>query len=240
MNSGDTLRGTVGPLRVGSWHGDERIAFVTLTGEGPPPDARTIRWCCERLAARGVERMITGALSSPEQEGFLADGFEVHERLHLLVHDLRDVPDPVIDVRLRRARRSDRAAVLDVDRSAFDDFWQLDDAGLTDAIGATPITRFRVSFGPDLTGYAVCGRAGPRGYVQRLAVDPRRQHGGIGRALVVDGLRWMCRHHVDQALVNTQVGNQRALALYEDLGFRRQPDGLAVLIRSLRSEGTAA
>jgi ribosomal protein S18 acetylase RimI-like enzyme len=240
MNGGDVLRGTVGPLRVGAWHGDERVAFVTLTGEGPPPAASAIQWCCERLADRGVKRMITGALSNAEQQGFLAVGFEVHERLHLLVHDLRHVPEPVSEVRLRRARRSDRAAVLDVDHSAFDDFWRLDEAGLSDAIGATPITRFRVAIDPDLAGYAVCGRAGPRGYVQRLAVDPQRQHAGIGGALVVDGLRWMRRHHVGQALVNTQLGNERALSLYEDLGFRRQPDGLAVLVRSLQSEGTAA
>ena len=75
----------------------------------------------------------------------------------------------------------------------------------------------------------VHGRAGPAGYVQRLAVRPEASGRGWGSALVLDGLRWMARTGCKEALVNTHTDNARALALYERLGFRPLPDGLVVL-----------
>ncbi len=88
-----------------------------------------------------------------------------------------------------------------------------------------------MALGPDPVGYLVTGRAGARGYLQRLAVDPAQQRLGIGTALVVDGLRWLRRHGVQRAVVNTQESNTGALAMYEHLGFRRQAVGLSVLAR---------
>jgi ribosomal protein S18 acetylase RimI-like enzyme len=87
--------------------------------------------------------------------------------------------------------------------------------------------------GRRIVGYAVAGRAGPRGYLQRLAVAPSQAGRGVGSALVVDALVWMRDHGATRAVVNTQVVNERALALYEHLGFVRQPSGLAVLTRAL-------
>ena len=81
----------------------------------------------------------------------------------------------------------------------------------------------------DVVGYAVTGRAGPRGYLQRLAVHPDHQRAGLGGALVVDGLRWLRRWGAKEVLVNTQEGNEPAVRLYEALGFQLRPEGLAVL-----------
>ncbi len=50
---------------------------------------------------------------------------------------------------------------------------------------------------------------------------------------MLDGLRWMRAYGCAEALVNTHIGNERALALYERLGFYRLPEGLVVLGRSL-------
>ena len=83
----------------------------------------------------------------------------------------------------------------------------------------------------------MCGRAGPRGYVQRLAVDPAVQRRGVGAALLADGLRWLRRWGARDALVNTQEGNERSLRLYQRAGFVLQPDGLAVLRLSLEDPG---
>jgi GNAT superfamily N-acetyltransferase len=99
---------------------------------------------------------------------------------------------------------------------------------------ATSTVHFQVARNESgIIGYAVCGRAGHRGYVQRLAVDPAAQGRGVGAALLVDGLRWLRRWGARDALVNTQVGNDRSLRLYQRSGFVLQPDGLAVLQRSL-------
>ena len=135
---------------------------------------------------------------------------------------------------LRRAHPQDREAVLSLDHCAFEPFWRLDERGLADAIAATPSARFRVavvgrSEVPEVVGYSVIGRASHRGYVQRLAVAPARHRGGVGRALLLDGLRWLERRRVRRVMVNTQERNTAALALYEREGFERQPGGLAVL-----------
>jgi ribosomal protein S18 acetylase RimI-like enzyme len=127
--------------------------------------------------------------------------------------------------------------VLEVDGAAFSEFWRLDEGGLDEALSATPTSRFRVALRDGVPegigGYAIVGRAGRRGFLQRLAVDPAVQGGGLGRALVLDGLAWLRRRGAERVVVNTQEANERALQLYERLGFRRQAGGLAVLKKSL-------
>jgi GNAT superfamily N-acetyltransferase len=185
----------------------------------------------EDLARSGYTSALTGALTGPDQRPFLQAGFEVHERLHLLTRPLDDLPTPA-PADLRRGHHADRAAVLAVDAAAFPSFWRLDGPGLDDALAATPSARYRVAVPARhraITGYAVTGRAGPRGYLQRLAVHPDHQRAGLGGALVVDGLRWLRRWGANEVLVNTQEGNEPAVQLYQSLGFQLRPDGLAVL-----------
>ena len=73
------------------------------------------------------------------------------------------------------------------------------------------------------------GRSGRTGFVQRLAVDPDHHGRGTGRILLVDSLSWLQRSGANRALVNTQPGNDQALALYRSTGFNQRPEGLAVL-----------
>jgi ribosomal protein S18 acetylase RimI-like enzyme len=221
--------------RVATWRGDPHLAYLAPVPEGPPPSADFLRRCIERLTNQGFDSVVTPALSPAEQRPFLAAGFEPHERLHLLAHDLLELP-PRRRGATRRARRRDRRRVLAVDGAAFSPFWRLDGSGLSEALQAVPTTRFRVSpgRGGPLLGYAISGRAGRQGYLQRLAVDPAHQREGRGRALVADALHWLHRRGVARAVVNTQLGNEAALALYGELGFRLQPSGLAVLRRGLR------
>jgi GNAT superfamily N-acetyltransferase len=216
--------------RTGPWRGDKNVALLSPLPEAPPPSAPFIRRCLDELAGRGYRRVVTGALTPGEQPPFLDAGFTVAEELHLLSHDLQQLaPKPRIP--LRRGRDEDHAAVLTVDHASFTAFWQLDAAGLVDTLDATPRVRFRVSHdaADNVTGYAIVGRAGRRGYVQRLAVAPANRLSGLGAALVLDGLWWLRRWRVGRALVNTQQTNTSALALYERLGFRSEPMGLTVL-----------
>lgn len=230
-----------GRIRVGPWHGDDRIAYLAPVGDGPAPGPGDVRSTLERLTRSGYAEAVTAAIGPLEAHGFVLAGFEVHERLHLLARDLRDLPEAP-PATLRRTRRRDRPRVLAIDAAAFSPFWRLDDAGLEEAISATPASRFRVAVDRELgdadepaaiVGYVICGRAGRRGFVQRLAVDPAHHGHGLGRALLLDGLGWLRRRGVDRVVVNTQEANGRALALYEQLGFRRQPGGLAVLKKTL-------
>jgi ribosomal protein S18 acetylase RimI-like enzyme len=219
-------------LRVGVWRGDDSIAYIApLTDR--VPSAAMVRHACEVLQRRGFREVLTAALTEHERGGFLAEGFEVRDALHLLAHDLEELP-AMPRASLRRGRRRDRPAALAADHAAFSPFWRLDDDGLREALTATPSSRFRVStVAGEVVGYCATGRAGRRGYLQRLAVRPEHQGHGLGRALVADSLRWLARSGVDNVVVNTQVENERALQLYLAMGFRLQPSGLEVLGRTM-------
>jgi ribosomal protein S18 acetylase RimI-like enzyme len=221
-------------LRVASWRGDPKIALLTPLPGRPPPGRVELERVLDSVADGGYEVVLTGALDVTAQRPYLAAGFEEHARLHVLGRALDEVPTAE-HAQLHRARRRDRGQVHEVDASAFSPFWQLGEAGLDDALGATPDARFRVARDDRVVAYAICGLAGRQGYVQRLAVRPGNRRAGLGAALVVDGLEWMRKRGADDAVVNTQVDNVAALALYDHLGFRRRGPGLRVLRRALRS-----
>ncbi len=251
----DVIRWGREQARAGPWQGDLRVAYLVPLPDGPTPSVGFVRWAMAELSARGFSRVVTNALSPMEQMAFLGAGFEVQERLHLLGHDLRHLPGALPGARRsmgqgtasragvhtvpashRRARSGDHRAVLELDGRAFPTFWHLDQRGLDDAIRATSHTRFRVITSGDVViAYALTGRARWRGFLQRLAVDPAHRRRGLGRVLVLDALRWLRRWGTERAVVNTPTGNRAALALYEGLGFRREPRGLSVLTAGLQS-----
>jgi ribosomal-protein-alanine N-acetyltransferase len=226
--------GSADELRVGS--GSPRtaaapVAHLTVGTDTPPP-SEAVERCLARLRRAGYREVVTNALSPADSLPFVDAGFGVRERLHLLAHDLAALASPTRPS--RRARHADHEVVLRLDARAFAPAWRLSGhGGLTDALRATPVVRFRIANGSGIVGYAISGRAGDQGYLQRVAVDPDAQGQGWGRALVADGLHWLRRRGAVRALVNTQLANAAALSLYESCGFRRLPVGLCVLGREL-------
>ncbi len=223
------------------WQGDRYTALVGPGRSGRSPSSLDVHRCLENLRHRGVEAAVTPALSPHDAQSFIAAGFVVLEHLHLLAYRLDQRADHAFltaDTRtaetrsrsLRDGRPWHRRVVLDIDRRAFEPFWQFDTNSLAEARRATPTSHYRVAVeGRTPVGYAVTGRAGDRGYLQRLAVNPDRQGEGLGQALVHDCLRWLHKRGAAHAMVNTQERNTRALGLYEHLGFVRQASGLVVL-----------
>lgn len=188
----------------------------------------------ERVLAQlhSVEGIIvTSALASGEQSAFRTAGFVDREALHLLRHSLSDLPTaPTHPHRTRPGRRSDLNAVLNIDRDSFDDFWSLDRQALNAARKATPTHRYRVAtIDGDVAGYAITGRAGLSGFLQRLGVAPEHRGKGIGSQLVIDSMTWALTEGATSMLVNTQTRNQTALRLYETLGFVLSREQLKVL-----------
>lgn len=221
-------------FRAGGWRGSRDTAYlVPLTG-AISLDGDVLPRVRSALLADGYTSVVTAAVAPPEQSAFARDGFGERESLHLLRHDLSAIPSPRSDApRVRRGRRRDHRDVLGVDHAAFDGFWRLDANGLDEALRATPVSRLRLIRHERLEAYAVAGRAGHHGYLQRLAVAPDGQRSGLGTTLVIDTLDWMRRRRAASVLVNTQHSNARALELYERLGFVRETTGLAVLERDL-------
>lgn len=228
---GKVLRWRGERARLGTWRGRDHTAYLTPFPDSPPLSTAFIERCVGRLRDRGYESVVTGALTPGDALSFVDAGFRLHEELRLLEHDLTEIPAGPLPT--RRARRRDRSRVVEIDASAFDRFWALDEDGIAEAIDATPWSRFRVVV-VDRTvhGYAVSGRAGSRGYLQRLGVDPAARGRGVGRSLVSDALGWMQARGVRRALVNTHTDNEAALTLYESCGFHLLPTPLRILTRT--------
>jgi ribosomal protein S18 acetylase RimI-like enzyme len=243
------VRGVVGEVfqldgeraRLSAWRADDGIGYLAPYGDPHPITERFARACAERLRIHGYRSVVTSALLDRDAAGLVAAGFSSHHDLHLLRHDLEELPPD--RVTSRRARKRDQPGAVRVDAACFDDIWALDLPGLREVIEATPRRRFRVvdaddvvaaPHGSDHVGaYAVTGLAGVEGYLQRLAVHPDLGGRGVGRGLVADALRWLVRSGARRAYVNTQFGNEVALHLYRSTGFHVLPTGLRILGRTL-------
>jgi GNAT superfamily N-acetyltransferase len=225
-------RGRADVLQLRPWRGGPETVQLVFDVEAML-DALCVAQATDRARRRGYRRVVTGAMSEEQAAPFLAEGFVVSERLHLLVRELHEAPaEPARTV--HRSRRSERPRLLELDDLAFQGFWRFGQHGLTDALRATPSRRLRVGrVGNELQAYAITGQAGATGYLQRVAVHPRAQRSGWGRALVADALAWLWSLGTARAFVNTQLGNHPALALYESSGFTALPSGLCVLARDL-------
>jgi GNAT superfamily N-acetyltransferase len=230
MRRTDTITGHSDRMRIGPWRGDPALALLSPT-PGAPPSPEALNRAVVSIADAGYRAVLTPALTFPEQPVFLEYGFSVHERLHLLRHELFNLPSAAApQTHIRRGRSRDIEAVLDLDGLAFDSFWRFDLNGFLDARHATPRSRFRVACVNDrVVGYHITGVARRLGYLQRLAVHPNFHGRGIGTALVGDALSWCRRRGCESVLVNTQEINERAHSLYQHLGFTDEPTGLAVL-----------
>ncbi len=214
-----------------AWPNDASVAHLIFIDHLDVPSPEAIESAIEHARCRGARAIRTSALFPRAAGVVLGAGFEPIDRLALLRLALDDLtlarlprPDPSDPMMPWHARR---AAV--VDQQAFGLMWGNDAASLRDIRRATPQHRARiVRRGRRIAGLAISGAAGANGYLQRVAVAPAHQRGGIARTLVVDALRWMSDRDLSLALVNTGVHNAAGLALYHTLGFERLDDELVI------------
>src|SRR5262249_58571209 len=105
------LRWRGGWARIGPFRSNGDVARLTM-GADAPPSASVIERCLGEAQARSYKAVVTNALTAADSVPFVDAGFSVRERLHLLAHDLRELPPPSGST--RRARRHDNPAVLDL------------------------------------------------------------------------------------------------------------------------------
>jgi ribosomal-protein-alanine N-acetyltransferase len=113
---------------------------------------------------------------------------------------------------------------------------------------AEPATRHYVVAvdGDDVVGYAgLCAYDAAAAYVQTIGVDTERRRNGIGTALLVDLLDEAARRGCLRVDLEVRDGNDDAIRLYENHGFRRigvrrgyyQPSGADAVV--MRRDATA-
>ena len=204
-----------------------------------PTPEQVDTWLADAYAAATpVHAVRTGALYPAAAAVFLERGFTVIDRLVLLERTLLQNRTgrrkrEATSARLRRARRRDLATMAAIDQAAFPVGWRNDVASLSAIAGATPSARTRLARIGDAdshtVGFAITGKAGTTGYLQRIAVCPDAQGRGVGRRLVDDAVEWLKRRGANRALVNTGVDNLAALQMYERASFDPLDDQLVVL-----------
>ncbi len=183
----------------------------------------------------GYDNLLWQATEELTETAYRDLGFILRDRLHVLVAwDLKLTKKQNLINRftIRRARSTDIDAVLEIDHMCFEPFWQLDPQGIEEAMLATPRSRYRVivdktNYGTIL-GYSIFGQGAGSGYLQRIAVSPYHQRNGAATSLITDGFTWLRRWRCQKVSVNTQVTNENALALYLELGFKLQRQGLSL------------
>jgi ribosomal protein S18 acetylase RimI-like enzyme len=198
------------------------------------PSLTDLRRWSDELITMGYTTVRTTALATSAALRVEAAGFQMIQELVLLEHLApRRQARPALLT--RRLLVSQRPAASAVDLSAFGDRWALEPFAVGDVCAATPRHRARGAHDGDgvLTAYAISGRDGKQGFLQRLAVAPAAQRQGLGRALVADSLHWLARWRVQRVLVNTPIDNEPALQLYEANGFHRLGERLRVYERML-------
>lgn len=215
-------------VQIGPWKSSSSVANLIPFPARDCLSVEAVDRTVAEAAVRGFTSAYTAALSPVQAGPFLTAGFTLFEELHLLRRDLTGDIEAERGA-TRRARRADWDEVLTLDQLAFQDFWQFDRSALADAIRATPRHRFHVIKSTPIHGYHVTGLAGLNSYIQRVAVHPDAQGQGHGITLVNDSLRWAWRNGATVAQVNTQIINDRAVALYERCGFTFAPHRLLVL-----------
>ena len=228
--------------RVQPWSFRPHIAHLVVNHQQRVPSLEDVRRWTDRLADLGYSVVRTNALGRGAGRQMECAGFTVLQELVLLeLNSPRRALNSLLPsatanqfnrIATRHLDNHQIADISDIDVAAFGIEWGLCETAITDVCAATPRHRLR-SAGQPLAAFAISGRDGRQGFLQRLSVSPGRQHQGLGRALVLDSLEWMTRWRVQRVLVNTAFDNHAALALYQGLGFRRIGDRLRVYERTL-------
>ena len=127
---------------------------------------------------------------------------------------------PLEGIRFRPLRFSDLEDLWSIDSRAFAPLWQHSRKALDAALAQSSLATAAVDMESKMVGYVLSTFSALGGHVARLAVVPRHQHRGIGRALMADTLRELVGRGIQTVSVNTQSDNARARELYVRLGFR--------------------
>jgi len=223
--------------RVRPWAFEANVAHLVLYNQSQLPTPSDITEWISGLRTAGYDTIRTGAVGAQAGARFELLGFEAIQSLVLLEN--KNVGSFTTALHkgaggVTRLATDDDHDASRVDVAAFGAGWCIDRVGIGDVRSATPRHRARAVRSPkQLIAYAISGRDGRHGYIQRLAVAPEHQHQGHGLSLVTDSLRWMARWRVQRALVNTHIGNDAALALYHRLGFTDLSDHLHVYERRI-------
>jgi len=184
------------------------------------------------LTDLGAPHVFSPPLPPSSRRPWETAGFDEFVPLSFMRHDLTEgLPSP--DHLVISPPDHSIEDLLRIDHAAFDTFWRFDRFGMAEAIAATTKTRSLLIRGPDgvPVGFAIVGFGHAMSYLQRLAVHPDWQGHQMGRSLIRAAARTAQSAGSRAMMLNTQIDNTAAVALYESEGFVTLPESLFLLRR---------
>jgi len=180
-----------------------------------------------------------------EQRGYQLDRYSWTMRLAAGV----PVPEPRYPAGITTRRMvlgQDEQLLTDLRNVTFADHFGSVQRSLADTIHLTEETGFQADgvifayAGEQAVGYCyaviwpdeVERRGESVGWIENLGVVPEQRRAGLGRALLLDGIRWL-RTQVEHVELGVEGKNERALPLYSGVGFE-QRNCWADMIKVLR------
>lgn len=125
---------------------------------------------------------------------------------------------PAPELTLRPGQVGDLAALAAIDAAAFPPLWHFDVTLLQELLLTS---RLQVAFcAGELIGYTALTTSAGTAHLARLALHPRWQGRGWGKALLFDALTYAQSEGIQTVMLNTQVHNRAAQQLYRTVGFR--------------------
>ncbi len=186
--------------------------------------------CATRLLALGATGVISPPLPLSARRSWEQAGFATYIDLALMRKSLDDAGGSPNHLVIERSDEN-LEGLLGIDGAAFPPFWRFNQSGLEEAIRATSRSTTLMILGGDGApiAYAVVGFGSASAYLQRVAVRPEWQGHGMGRSLIRVAARKARASGARVLLLNTQLDNPAALALYETEGFVQLPEPLTLL-----------
>ncbi len=166
------------------------------------------------------------------KEGLLREGFVEIDRVVSYVNDVLAVPLQLpTAAQLQPAGPGDIDTILALNAAAFAPLWRYGDAVVISWL-LTSQRAMLAYRGEQPVGFALTSHTDASSYAHliRVAVHPDVQGQGIGRQLVVDGVRFARDVGAAGLALNTQASNITAQRLYQSLGFRPVEPVVSVLV----------
>ena len=183
----------------------------------------------EFLGPKGSGMVYSPALYPSATKVWTSAGFTLFRLLDVMELPLGGEirpPDHVIE----RTGAPDWGALLSIDDLAFDGFWRMTEAGLVEAMRATPrATVLTALIDGHLAGYALVGSQMTISFLQRVAVAPSFGGQGVGGSLVRAAAMWASKRGGRALVLNVRPENDRARRLYEREGFLHRETQLHLL-----------
>jgi len=220
-----TIRRSWAKATARPWNGDG--PEVALRLERGSSDF--LRAVVDHLRTLATGDIFSPALYPPATKVWQNAGFSRFSELHLMERPVGSgLPQPIHPITLTPTPDWGRLAA--VDHQAFAGFWRMSEAGLVEAMTATPrAVVLEAAVEGETAGFALVGAQMTVSFLQRVAVAPSFSGRGLGTSLIRSALVWGAKRGTQSMVLNVRPENLRARQMYEKEGFRGTGSSLVLM-----------